>query len=81
MDKTTPNQPRRKRRKASERSARRTRCDCGNFASYKIRLHLLRPDLFTRLDVVLYLCESCYRLEQDGYLGRGRIPPRATRLG
>jgi hypothetical protein len=81
MDTATPAPPKRKRRKVNPRSARRTRCDCGNFARYKIRLHLLRPDLFTRLDVVLYLCESCYRLEQDDYLGRGRIPPQATRLG
>lgn len=67
----------------TKRKRKRTfwQCDCGQKASYRLRLTLLRSDLETEIHTVLYLCADCCQLEQ--YLTRqsGRKPPRATRLG
>ncbi len=38
-------------------------CECGNLASHRLRMRVLRPDLETSVHFTLYLCDQCYQLE------------------
>lgn len=64
------------------RPARKRRyCDCGRIARFTLRVLLYRSDLQTEVHAILYLCESCYLLEDEFQRDRGYKQPKATRLG